>query len=293
MTAGERGAPWRRAVFEWGLVTVGSALTALALAWFLIPNQIAAGGISGLGTVLYHLAGVPVGLTMLVLNIPLFLLSLRAIGILFGARTVFGTVATALFVDLFVYLVDPLTTDTALATLYGGALSGVGLGLAFRGGGSTGGTDMAARLLNHYFRVSVGRGLLLVDGFVIMLAGYAFGAELALYALLGVFLTSKTVDLVQEGEPYARAAFIISERAEQIGKAVLAELDRGATSLKGRGLYTDEEREVLFVIVSRSELARLRALVVKEDPDAFVVIADVFDVLGEGFRQPPGRKGRK
>ncbi|HEX6971523.1 MAG TPA: YitT family protein [Limnochordia bacterium] len=267
---------------------VGAVITAVALDAFLVPNRVAAGGVSGLATVLHHLWGLPVGLTMLALNVPLFVGSLFVLGPSFGARTVVGAVAVSVAVDAMAPFLGPLTTDPLLAAGYGGALAGVGIGITFRYGGSTGGTDMAARILERLLRVSAGRMLLAVDGAVIAAAGLAFGAELALYALLAVFLTSKAIDWLQEGRPYARAAFIISRASEQIATGVLTRLDRGATAFRARGLYTGIEREVLFVIVHRQQLQALKELVHSVDPAAFVVITEVSEVIGEGFRLPTG-----
>ncbi len=266
-------------------ILFGVTITAFGLSWFLIPSRIAAGGVSGLATVTYHLFDIPVGLTMIALNIPLFLVSFIVIGSVFGIRTVFGTITLSILIDVFANYAVPITTDPLLAAIYGGVLSGLGLGIAFRFGGSTGGTDMAAQLISRFFPISVGQALLIVDGLVIFLAGIFFGPELALYALLAVFISTKTIDLVQEGQSYAKAAFIISDHSEQIGQSVLSRLDRGATMLQGKGVFTGSDREVLFVIVSRSEISILRQVVQEIDPKAFLVISDVREVLGEGFKR--------
>ncbi len=286
---GSRRRSWRRLAVEWGTLVAGAFATALALDWFLVPNRIAAGGVSGLATVLYHVFGLPVGITMFAINVPLFLLSLRVLGTQFGLKTVVGTVLTSAFVDGLAPYLRPLTENPFLASLYGGALAGLGIGLTFRAGGSTGGTDMAAQVLHRFLRLSPGKALLAADALVILLAGLVFSPELALWAFLSVFVTTKAIDLVQEGRAYAKGAFIIARDPQQVGQAVLRELDRGATALKGRGMYTGLERDVLFVVVAPWELQRLREIVHRIDPQAFMVITDVFDVLGEGFRRPEER----
>lgn len=274
----------RRLIIDYLGVAAGSAVVALALDWFLVPNRIAAGGVSGLATVVHHVFGLPVGVTMLAVNVPLFLASVKAIGLRFGVKTIFGTVVTSVLVDVLAPHLVPLTRDPALASIYGGVLAGIGIGVTFRFGGSTGGTDMAARLLNRFTSISVGRSLLIFDGFVIALAGIVFNPELAMYAFLSVFVTSKAIDAIQEGSTYAKGAFIISDKADEIGGKILHELERGVTALKGKGLYTQRDRDVLFVIVARQEIHRLSRLVHSVDPKAFMVITDVSDVLGEGFR---------
>lgn len=274
----------KRIIVGYGGVLLGVIITAFGISFFLIPVKIAAGGVSGFATVIFHITNIPVGLTMLLLNIPLFILSWRLIGPLFGAKTLFGTLTTSLFVDLFSRFATPITNDLLLCAIYGGVIAGIGLGVAFRSGGSTGGTDMAAQLVAKLFSISLGQALLLVDGMVIILAGFAFGLELAMYALIAVFITTKTIDLVQEGQNYVKAILIISDHADPIGAAIMERLDRGVTALDGRGMYTKIDKEILLVIVSRVEISHVKNIVKDYDERAFVVIADVHEVLGEGFR---------
>lgn len=274
----------RKMLVDYGGILLGVIITAVGVSCFMIPAKIAAGGVSGLATVIYHLFKFPAGITMLVFNIPLFLASWRVLGPMFGAKTLFGTITLSIFVDLFNRWAVPMTEDLLLAAIYGGILSGVGLGIAFRCGGSTGGTDMAAQLVARFFPISVGQALLIVDGAVIVLAGAAFGLELAMYALIAVFLTTKTIDLVQEGQRYAKACLIISDHPDTIGRKIMDQLDRGVTSLRGKGMYTQGEKEVLLVIVSRMEIAKVKGIVAQVDKKAFVIIYDVHEVLGEGFR---------
>ncbi len=266
-------------------ITFGSALTALALTVFLIPNRIAAGGVSGLATVVYYLTNFPVGIMMLILNIPIFFLGVRVLGASFGARTIYGMIVLSLFTDLLQPLVAPLTNDLLLATIYGGALAGLGLGIVFNSRGTTGGTDMVARLINHYTSFSIGQGLLLADGFVVLLAGVFFNAEVALYAAITILISSKTIDLVQEGFDFAKAVLIISSESERVKAEVINVLDRGLTVLKGYGGYTGDDKNVLLCIISRSEVVKLKRLVYQVDPAAFMIITNVHEALGEGFKE--------
>lgn len=268
----------------YGAVVVGALITALSLDWFTVPNRIAAGGISGLATITYYLWGLPVGLVMLALNVPLFLAAVRVLGHEFGIKSIIGTVALSLFTDLLAPYTRALTHDPLLAALYGGVLSGIGLGITFKWGGSTGGTDLAALLWTYYRKSSVGWSLLIVDFGIITLSGVVFSPELALWALLSLFISSRAVDVVQEGLPYAKAAYVITDRAEAIAQAVMTQLERGVTAFHGVGMYTQQERPVLFIIVARAEIADLKRIVSELDPDAFMVISDTHEVLGEGFR---------
>ncbi len=281
----ERWPAVRAAFIAYVGVTAGVTLVALGLNWFLVPNRLAAGGVSGLAVVVYHLFRVPVGVTMLAVNIPLFLLAARVLGVAAGARSVFGSVALSVAVDALAPYLRPLTEDPVLAAIYGGVLVGIGVGITYRFGGSTGGTALGARLIHHYLHIGTGRAMLLADGIVILAAGLAFGPELALYALLSVFVTMRVIDLLEEGTPYAKAAIIVSDVPDQVASRVLHELNRGATALMGRGLYTGRDRDILLVIVSRDEVGRLKQLVRSTDPSAFVVISDVHEALGEGFRR--------
>lgn len=275
----------KRIIFGYGGVLLGVVITAFAVSFFLIPAKIAAGGVSGLATVVFHLTNFPVGVTMLVLNLILFVISWRVLGPVFGAKTLFGTVTLSIFVDFFSQFAVPITGDLLLTSIYGGVISGIGLGIAFRAGGSTGGTDLAAQLIAKFLPTTVGQALLFVDGFVIILAGLAFGLELALYALIAVFITTKAIDVVVEGQSYAKAVLIISNQSEAVGKAIMDRLERGVTSLHGQGLYTKENKDVLLVIVSLVEIAEVKEIVREFDERAFVIISNVHEVLGEGFRR--------
>lgn len=266
-------------------ITAGCLITAFSLILFTVPNKIAAGGVSGLATIVFYVVRLPVGLTMLAINIPLFLLSLKELGVRFGLRTLYGTIVLSLMVDILDPLMGVPTRDPLLAAIYGGITGGLGLGIVFRFRGTTGGTDLAAQLFKKYARVSVGQALLAIDAVVIALAGIVFNMELALYAMITLFITARVIDLVQEGMGYAKAAFVISKKPAEIAHGILHQLNRGATALSGRGLYTGQSRDVLLCVVSRAEISKLKALVSTLDPEAFVIITNVHEALGEGFRE--------
>ena len=276
----------RRLAFDYLGVTVGVVLAALGLDLFLVPFKIAAGGLSGLAIILYYLIRVPVGTTMLILNIPLFVVGWYRLGVKPLARSLYGTVALSLAIDLLVPLVHPPTQNLLLASVFGGVVEGLGLGLVFRYRGTTGGTDLVAAILRSYTGVNVGQLLFLVDGAVALMAGLVFAsADLTMYALITIFITSWVVDLVQEGFSYAKAFFVISSRVREIAAEVMANLDRGATAWTVTGMYTGKAREILLVVVNRAEVTRLKDIVYEKDPAAFVILADVHEVLGEGFKK--------
>ena len=284
-----RIARWGAILQDYLIILLGVTLTALGLVWLLIPNKIAAGGVSGLATIIFYLWKLPVGPIMLAFNLPLFLGCLRVFGMRFGLRTLFGTVLLSLMVEVWQHLLRaPLTQNPLLAALYGGVLTGAGMGLTFRAKGTTGGTDLGAQLIHKYTGIPIGQSLLVIDAVVIALAGVVFhSAEAALVAIITVFVSSKAIDTVLVGVDYAKAALIISEIAPRIGQSLLEELQRGVTGLDGRGLYSGARKEILLCVISRSEEAKLKEIVHRLDPRAFVILTGVHEVLGEGFKETP------
>ena len=274
---------WKRVITDYLGITIGTLIVAAALDMFLIPNKIAAGGVSGVGIIVFHLTGFPVGLTMLAINIPLFATGIKEMGWGYGMKSLYGAVIFSIAVDLLDPLLTVPTEDPFLATLFGGIITGIGIGIVFRFRGSTGGTVLAAALINRFTGLPLGRSLLVVDGLVIVAAGVFFNLELAMWALVTVFITSKVIDSVQEGAS-AKAVFIISDKHEEISEVILKEMDRGGTALKGQGLYTRAEKEIILTVVNQNQITRLKDIVHDIDPKAFVIVTDVREVLGEGFQ---------
>nr|WP_243735196.1 YitT family protein [Paenibacillus turpanensis] len=273
---------------EYGLLLAGSFIVAISFNLFLFPNKIASGGVSGISILVQELLGVEPAYTQWLLNIPLFIAGVMLLGKRFGIRTLVGSVVLPLFVWL-TRGVEPWTTDVLLAALYGGIGVGLGLGIVFRGRGSTGGLDLAAQIIHRYTGIGLGLSIALLDGLVIITAGLIFSPERALVALIGLYVTSKTIDIVQLGFGTSKVAYIISEQVDRVSSTILHDLDRGLTKLTGLGGYTEKERIVLMVVVSQNEVSRLKALVREADPKAFVVLTDASEVLGEGFKLEPGK----
>ena len=272
-----------RAAAEYAALFAGSFLVAASFNLFLLPNRIASGGTSGISVIVRELLGIEPAVTQWALNVPLFLLGWRLLGGSFGVKTAVGTAVLPLFV-LLTSGWTPLTDNPLLAGIFGGLGVGVGLGIVFRGQGSTGGLDVAARILAKYTGLSLGVSVALLDGLVIMTAGAVFSAEQALYALIALFAATKAIDVVQIGFSTSKVVYIISDKEEEIARAVLYDLDRGLTRLSAEGGYTGRKRTVLMVVVSPSEVSRLKAAVRAADPRAFVVVTGAAEVLGEGFK---------
>ena len=272
----------RKTINEYLLIILGSLLTALSFNFFFIPNQIAPGGLSGIATVLYHIFGFPVGITTLVLNVPLFIAGIRQLGGHFGIRTLLATILLSVFIDLI--KVPALTSDSLLASIYGGFLMGLGLGIIFRMNATTGGTDLFAKIIHKYFpSISVAWVLFAVDFVVVLAASVLLGPSRGLYAIVALALGAKIIDLVQEGLNTAKAFFIISDGAEAISQRIIEEMERGVTMLEGRGAYTGNEKNVILCVVRRTQITQLKGLINEIDPAAFVLVADVREVMGEGF----------
>lgn len=270
-------------VLEYGILAVGALCMALSFNLFLMPNQIASGGVSGISILLQHYWGWEPAFTQWAFNIPLFIVGF----FLLGRQATWKTLAGTLLLPLFIYLtreLRPLVDDALLASIFGGMATGIGLGIVFRSRGTTGGLSVAAKVINKYAGVTLGLATAMLDGLVILAAGFVFTPEKALYALLGLYVTSKMIDVVQLGFSYSKVAFIISDEKERIEAAILHELDRGLTKLPGYGGYTGQEKQVYMVVIGQTEVIRLKRLVVEADPGAFIIISNTHEVLGEGFK---------
>lgn len=278
------GSAWWTGVKQYSLVTAGAFCVAVAFNLFLHSFQIASGGVSGISIITSDMFGIRPAYTQWVLNFLFVILGFFVLGRQFGVKTLYGTFVLPLFV-LLTEDWQTITQEPLLAALYGGVGVGVGIGLVFRAGASTGGTDLLAQILHRYFGLSLGVAVLLIDGLVVVTAAFVFGPEKALYALITLYITGKTIDAVQIGLGYAKMAFIISNHRDAIRDAILYEMDRGVTRLAAHGGYTDEERPVLMCVVAQNQLARLKTTVERIDPDAFVIVSDANEVLGEGFRR--------
>ena len=269
------------------LIALGCVLGGAAYPLFLVPNNIAPGGITGVATIFNYLWNWPVGMTSMLLNLPLFLIGFRSMGRVFVFRSFVATVLFSACIDLI--QLPPLIDDMLLASVYGAILLGLGLGLIMRGGATTGGSDMIARMVNKRFPLlTVGTFLFIVDCSVILAAGFTMSAEKALYALINIFVSAKVVDLVLAGFGSAKACFIITGQAERIADRILHELDRGATLVPAKGAYSKEDRTVLISVVSNAEVIPLKRIVRSEDEKAFVFISDTHETLGEGFANLSG-----
>lgn len=277
--------------FDYGQILAGSVLVGLGTNMFFVPNKVVSGGVTGIAIIGHFVLGTPVGAVTLALNVPLLWLGFRyAGGMRFFLRTAVSVAVIAATIDLTAAMITPPTTDRLLVICYGGIIDGLGMGLVFRGRGTTGGTDVIARLAHRLLGIGIGQALLAMNVGIFGAAAFVFGAEPVMVALALAFVSARVLDLVQAGFSAARAAFVISNRCADVRDAVLRRLGRGVTVLRGEGGFTGQERPVLYVVVAAHEVGRLKRLVAEVDPQAFVAITPAQEVLGEGFAPHRGEE---
>lgn len=281
----------KKNVQEMAWIIVGTTILAAGIHIFFEPNSLVAGGATGLGIVLdsysrqYLNLPIPLWLVNISCNVPLFLLAWRSLGKKFLKRTMIASLyfSLALFYTEFLPIYKG---DMVLVCVFGGVFVGVGVGLVLRGMATTGGTDLAASLLHKkYPRIPVSKAIFFMDAMIIALGLVTFGAEQAMYAVVSVYISSKCVNLILEGLAFSKAAFIISEKSEEIAEALMQEVERGVTAFSGRGMYTKTEKEILLCVFSQKEITAVKEIIMNIDRNAFLLLTDMKEVLGEGFEK--------
>ncbi|MDD5361169.1 MAG: YitT family protein [Ignavibacteria bacterium] len=282
-------------------IIVGSIIFGIAYSWFLIPFKVSPGGVGGIAQVIYYFVGIPAGISMMIINIPLFILAWIFLGKQFGFKSFFGMFMGSIFIDLlnpellykqFTFLREFINTqywaftdNILLASIAGSVLLGVSLGIIFRFKGSTGGTDIPVAMLKQYSGISIGSGYWVIETLIIFSIGVAFrDLNLIIWGYLNLFITTQIVDITAEGLPYVKGAYIISKFEDVIKDRVINELDRGITIFHSEGGYSGEKQNVLFIVINRRQVTSLRRIVKEEDPKAFMILVDVNDVMGDGFK---------
>lgn len=271
-------------LFSYILLAIGVLIMAISLQYFLEPNTIAPGGVTGFAVVINKLLNIPIYVTNLAINIPLFLIGLKTLGKSTAIKTVYST----LLLSFFLKILPPniLTRDIFLSTIFGGVLMGLGLGLVFKFGGTTGGTDLAGSILNNKFpNLSMVTFMTIIDLFVVIFAGIVDKkVETSLYSIVAMFVVMKVADSILEGIGYLKGFIIITDKPNEISEKLMFELERGVTSLKGKGMYTKEEKDVLLCVVDRAQFSKVKKIVKEIDPKAFIMVSEMYEVLGEGFK---------
>lgn len=278
---------WRD-VRDYILVIAGALLQAAGTLLFIIPGGLVSGGVFGLAQIIYYKFGIPVGIVTILFNLPLFVLGWKYLGgFKFAIRTVLSIVISSVAIDILVNIEAlhfSITQEPFLNTLFGGVFVGVGLGLVYLGRGTSGGTDIIARILNKRLGTSVSTIYMATDTVSVLLAGIFFDWEIALYGLILIYVSGVSVDMTLQGIDVVRQAMIVTDNYEAVANAIVEELDRSSTIIPAKGGYTKMDRNILFCVVMRSEVARLKEIVNKADPDAFMVIGHANEALGHGFK---------
>ena len=280
-----KGSAWK----DYMLIVLGTAVMAVSINSVFDPLGMVTGGFSGIAIMVKYLTrdmfngGIPLWLTTFILNIPVFIIGIKMKGLSFFRKSLVGTVCLSVW--LYVLPVFPIIDqDLILAALYGGVLQGIGIGLAFMGRGTTGGSDMVASLIQMKFRhYSISHILQFVDGFIVVLGAFVFGVSKVLYAIVAIFVISKVSDGLLEGLKFSKAAFIITDEYEAVADALMQRLKRGVTGIGIKGMYSKGDKQMLFCVVSKKQIVELKDLVVELDSRAFVIVTDAREVLGEGF----------
>lgn len=273
---------------EYFFTTFGMLLVAGGMYFFLMPNDLAAGGANGLAQVLNHyIPAIPVGALMIVINIILFILAFVVIGSGFGAKTIY----TSLGISGLIWIMEkiypmkkPFTNDLMLELIFGILISGVGMGVVFNQNASTGGTDITAKILNKFFNIDIGKAVLSCDFIITLMAIFTFGARKGLYALLGVIINGYVIDSIIEGLNVCKNVVIITSMTEEVKTFIMEELGRGATIYYAKGAYTEEDKQVLTTVVGKRQFVKLRNYIKAIDKDAFITVNNVHETFGEGFK---------
>lgn len=269
----------RRMIIRYVFLFIGSVLTAVGLEIFLIPNNVIDGGIVGISIITSYLTKIPLSFFLIVLNLPFLVIGYKQIGKTFVFSSLFAIVSLSVWTTVF-HPIPGLTKDILLASVFGGITLGLGVGLIIRNGGSLDGTEMVAIILNKRSTFSVGEMVMFFNIFILSSAGLVFGWDRAMYSLIAYFIAYKVIDIVIEGLDEAKAVFIVSDYTKEIAEAIIARLGRGVTYLSGRGGFSNDDKTVIYSVVNRIEVSKLKSIIQDKDENAFVTITDVSDVMG-------------
>lgn len=265
---------------------LGTIIMAIGIEQFLLPNQLSTGGFAGIGTVLYYMFNIPVGTTIFILNIPLFIIAYFKVGKKFLIKAVIGTFLLTVFLHIF-QNVKAVTTDRFLAFMYGSIITGIGTAIVLKASGSTGGTELAAIIIRSYKpQMQTGTLIIIFDTIIVIVNTIFFKEiEIALYSALAIYIMGKILDIFFEGIDFAKMLIIISPKWEEISNSISFELKRGVTALQGKGMFKRQEKNILLCVTPRAEVREVRKIIEEIDPSAFIIITNAREVYGEGFKE--------
>ena len=273
-------------IIEIVLTIIGALIMALGVSLFLLPNQLSSGGVAGVATITYYLLKIPMGTMILLINVPLFIMAFFKVGKSFFVKSLIGTIALSYFIDFFDKF-EPLTNDRFLACIYGGILLGLGTAIILKVNSSTGGSDIVSFIVKEYKpNVKVGNLIMIIDIIIVALNVVFFKEiEIGLYSAIAIYLMGKMIDILFEGIDFTKLLLIISDKTEEIAEEVGEKLQRGATGIYGKGMYTNEDKLILMCAASRGDVNRIKVIAKKIDPKSFIIITNSREVVGLGFKK--------
>jgi len=278
-----------RQAADYVLIILGSIIFAVAVNVFLKPAHVAPGGFTGIAQLINYAWGLPIGMLVLIMNVPLYIIAIRKMGLIFTVKTLVSTVTMSLAIDLFDFL-PAITDDRLLCAIYGGVVSGVGFSMIFYGGGTSGGSDLLAKLLMKKMNLPIGKMILIIDGIVAFASIFVYGdVNAALFAVIQLFVDTKIIDTILTGFDLSKATYIITKKPDEVADKIMHELHRGTTKLNATGMYTGTEYGMLLVVVKTRETPQLKEIIRREDPDSFAIMLTANEVFGMGFKRYDSR----
>lgn len=277
-------------IFRYSLILIGCLISSASINLFLVPHQLLSGGVSGIAIIFYYLFALPIGVQMLVMNIPLLIAAYKTLGKIYAVDVVFGTVLFSICIDAMRFLSNyNVVDDPMLAAIYGGVFNGIGYGIIFRANGSSGGLDIVAAIVKKYYSLNMGSVIFAFNCLIMALAAVLFGVKLAMFTLISMYVSSGLTDKVAAGFNNKKTIIVISNQAAAIAEGIISEIGRGVTFLKGEGAFTHQRKDIIFVVANLTQFGKIKLIANAIDPMAFMIVQDANEVMGRGFTLPGTR----
>lgn len=280
----------KKMMIRYGLILLGCLISSASINLFLVPHQLFSGGVSGIAIIFYYLFALPIGVQMLIMNIPLLIAAYRTLGKIYTMDVIFGTVLFSISIDAMQFMANfKVVGDPMLAAIYGGVFNGIGYGIIFRANGSSGGLDIVAAIVKKYYSLNMGSVIFAFNCLIMLVAAILFSLELAMFTLISMFLSSALTDKVVAGFNHKKTVIIISNQTADIAEEIIKEVGRGVTFLKGEGAFTHQHKDIIFVVVNLTQIGKIKLITDHIDPMAFMIVLDANEVMGRGFTLPGTR----
>ena len=267
---------------EYSIVTLACIVMAFNINYFFLANKLAEGGIAGISLIIHYLTNIDIGYLYFILNVPLIILAYMFIGKDFLIKTLFATLVLTIFLKIFGNFRGPID-DILMAAIFGGGINGIAIGIVFYAGGSTGGTDIIAKIINKYYGIAIGKILLTIDFIILSMVAFIFGKVIFMHTLISLLVLAKMVEIIQEGIYSAKGVTIITNKVEELRKKIMEDTGRGITLINAKGAYTQKEIGMIYCVVGKYQLIKVKNIVKEIDPSAFMIVNQVHEVIGKGF----------